>query len=72
MTPERIAEIRAMPHDNWRIVHELLEALDAANAELSRLRSSPAPVVGREELEILEAIAALFRTDAALERKADA
>lgn len=46
MTPERIAEIRAMPHDNWRIVHELLDALDAANAELSRLRSSPAPVVG--------------------------
>lgn len=44
MNPERIAEIRRMPHDNWRIVHELLDALDAANAELSRLRSSPAPV----------------------------
>lgn len=27
MTPERIAEIRLMPHDNWRIVHELLDAL---------------------------------------------
>lgn len=46
MNPERIAEIRRMPHDNWRIVHELLDALDAANAELSRLRSSPAPVGG--------------------------
>lgn len=40
MTPERIAEIRTMPHDNWRIVRELLDALDAANAELQRLRSS--------------------------------
>ncbi len=46
MTPERIAEIRLMPPDNWRIIHELLDALAAANSELSRLRSSPAPEGG--------------------------
>ena len=39
MTPERIAEIRTMPHDNWRIVHDLLD-------EIQRLQSSPAPVGG--------------------------
>lgn len=59
MTPERIAEIRAMPHDNWRIVHELLEALDAANAELSRLRSSPARE--REIVELSKQVATIAR-----------
>ncbi len=39
MTPERIAEIRTMPHDNWRIVHDLLD-------EIQRLQPSPAPVGG--------------------------
>lgn len=38
MTPERIAEIRALPHDNWRIVHELVDAIEAARAELASLR----------------------------------
>lgn len=40
MTPERIAEIRSMPHDNWRIVHELLDAIDAANASASEAQGT--------------------------------
>jgi hypothetical protein len=57
MTPEQIAAFRqhVNTHDRTGIGHftiscveagQLLDALDAANAELSRLRSSPAPVVG--------------------------
>lgn len=54
MTPERIAEVLSIARSSIaegynltnREIGELLDALDAANAELSRLRSSPAPVVG--------------------------
>lgn len=53
MTPERIAEIRLLEKHlcaSGRIVggviRETLDALDAANAEIQRLQSSPAPVGG--------------------------
>jgi hypothetical protein len=50
MTPERIAELRQLVQNGFdlgrALSEDLLDALDAANAELSRLRSSPAPVVG--------------------------
>lgn len=42
MTPERIAEIRQMPHDNWLLVHELLDAIEAANGTIDSLRAEVA------------------------------
>ncbi len=44
MTPERIAEIRLMPHDNWRIIHELLDAIEAAQQEIADLKRGGAVV----------------------------
>lgn len=52
MTPERLAEIRLMPHDNWRIVRELLDHI----AQLEAQRGGAVVVPNRSPEEILAMI----------------
>lgn len=68
MKPERIEELRREisalnPNTSWhRVVGlELLDALEAANAKLQRLKSSPAPVVGVVPLEIAQEVARILQ-----------